>query len=167
MVLGRREVGDVVVDGDLDDALHRHDRRRADVVHRCRDRPRVPVPLRVLHTRTLESTGARQEEIDSETGEGRGSRAHGEVGGHAERAEGAAALGEAHAHAGERQRVERPAAVAGAADVLPDGAGVLQPLACPDGHPRRRHRVGHGRAVRARGASAACAVCVAVERALV
>lgn len=48
MELGRREVGDVVVDGDLDDALHRHDRRCAHVVRRRRDRPRVPVPLRVL-----------------------------------------------------------------------------------------------------------------------
>ena len=32
MELGRREVGDVVVDGDLDDALDGHDGGGADVV---------------------------------------------------------------------------------------------------------------------------------------
>jgi hypothetical protein len=48
MELGRCEVGDVVVDGDLDDALHRHDGRGAHIVRRHRDGARVPVPLRVL-----------------------------------------------------------------------------------------------------------------------
>lgn len=48
MELGRCEVGDVVVDGDLDDALDGHDGRGAHVVRRRRDGARVPVPLRVL-----------------------------------------------------------------------------------------------------------------------
>ena len=48
MELGRCEVGDVVVDGDLDDALGGHDGRGARVVRRRRDGARVPVPLRVL-----------------------------------------------------------------------------------------------------------------------
>jgi hypothetical protein len=49
MELGRCEVGDVVVDGDLDDALGGHDSRGAHVVRRRRDGARVPVPLRVLN----------------------------------------------------------------------------------------------------------------------
>jgi hypothetical protein len=48
MELGRCKVGDVVVDGDLDDALHGHDGRGAHVVRRRRDGARMPVPLRVL-----------------------------------------------------------------------------------------------------------------------
>ena len=55
MELGRREVGDVVVDGDLDDALDGHDGGGADVVRRRGDGARVPVPLRVLlHPRAHE-----------------------------------------------------------------------------------------------------------------
>jgi hypothetical protein len=51
MELGRCEVGDVVVDGDLDDTLDGHDGGGADVVRRRGDSARVPVPLRVLHPR--------------------------------------------------------------------------------------------------------------------
>ena len=46
--LGWCEVGDVVVDGDLDDALDGNDGHGAHVVRRRRDGARVPVPLRVL-----------------------------------------------------------------------------------------------------------------------
>lgn len=66
---------------------------------------------------------------------------YGEVGGHAERAERAAAFDERHAHAGERQRVERPGGAA-----VPLGAGVLQPLPGGGGHPRGRlRRASHAR----------------------
>ena len=48
MELGRCEVGDVVVDGDPDDAHDGHDGHGAHVVRCCREGARVPVPLHVL-----------------------------------------------------------------------------------------------------------------------
>lgn len=156
MELGRREVGDVVVDGDLDDALHRHDRRCAHVVRRRRDRPRVPVPLRVLppprrcqnqnqiKSNQIKKTPARAEGRASAARGGSRGRRRGvemgcgeyrELGGHAERADGAAGLGEGDARAGEGQRVEGAAVGAVEGD-----AGFLQPLPGTGGHPRRGRR---------------------------
>jgi hypothetical protein len=103
MELGRCEVGDVVVDGDLDDALHGHDGRGAHVVRRRRDGARVPVPLRVL-TRGRGGREPSQEPVTRpglrERWDGRkeGRRGtHREVGRHAERVERAALLREGHA----------------------------------------------------------------------
>jgi hypothetical protein len=143
MELGRREVGDVVVDGDLDDALDGHDGGGAHVVRRRRDGPGVPVPLRVLQEsipRFITIQHAQGErEAESNKKMERGAGTYGEVGGHPERAERASALGDRHAHAGERQRVERP--VGGRVAL---GAGVLQPPAGGGGHPRGRfRRAGH------------------------
>jgi hypothetical protein len=107
MELGRCEVGDVVVDGDLDDALHGHDGRGAHVVRRRRDGARVPVPLRVL-TRGRGGREPSQEPVtrpglrESWDGRKEGRRGtHREVERHAERVERAASLREGHARAPE------------------------------------------------------------------
>jgi len=82
MELGRCEVGDVVVDGDLDDALDGHDGRGAHVVRRRRDGARVPVPLRVLTRAPSETKNSSHDpiptarDLDGATRKERGRETH-------------------------------------------------------------------------------------------